>query len=78
MISLRHPNIILFMGACFEKNQLSMVTEFMPHGTLHNVLHNHKIHLDWGQRVIMLKDICMGMGKPNPFSLLFMSEALRS
>ena len=62
-MSLRHPNIILFMGACFEKNNLSMVTEFMPHGTLHSVLYNQKIHLDWSQRIIMLKDICSGMGK---------------
>ena len=49
------------MGACFEKNHLSMVTEFMPHGTLHSVLHNSKFHLDWSQRITMLKDICCGM-----------------
>ena len=63
LVSLRHPNIILFMGACFEKNHLAMVTEFMPHGSLHTVLHNQKIHLDWPQRISMLKDICCGMGK---------------
>jgi len=74
LVSLRHPNIILFMGACFEKNHLAMVTEFMPHGSLHTVLHNQKIHLDWPQRISMLKDICCGMGKISFLCLLYFTQ----
>jgi serine/threonine protein kinase len=30
MSELYHPNIVLFMGACFRKGQMAMVTEIMP------------------------------------------------
>ncbi|KCV70895.1 TKL/DRK protein kinase [Fonticula alba] len=59
--SLRHPNIILFMGACFEPGNYALVTEYMPLGTLYRVLHNGDVRLDWSLRMRMLRDICCGM-----------------
>jgi len=36
---LRHPNVILFMGACTKSNQLCIITEFLEGGSIHDVLH---------------------------------------
>jgi len=62
LVALRHPNIVLFMGACFEHDNLAIVTEFMVKGNLHSVLHDPRIVLDWSIRMQMLFDICCGMG----------------
>ena len=32
MSALSHPNVLLFMGACFEPGNLIIVTELMPKG----------------------------------------------
>ena len=60
------------MGACFEKHHLAIITEYMVNGTLHSVLHNQKIQLDWNQRIVMLKDICGGMGQSSFFLFFFL------
>jgi serine/threonine protein kinase len=36
---LRHPNIVLFMGACTQPGKLAIVTEFLPRGDVHAVIH---------------------------------------
>jgi ubiquitin-protein ligase len=35
--NLRHPNIVLFMGACLQIPHLAIVTEYLPRGNLHAV-----------------------------------------
>ena len=30
MRKLRHPNVLLFMGACYSHERLAIVTEFLP------------------------------------------------
>ena len=35
---LRHPNVCLFMGACFEEGQCALVTEYVPQGSLWDAL----------------------------------------
>ena len=62
LVSLRHPNIVLFMGACFDHTNLAIVTEWMPKGSLHSVLHDARIPLDFSIRMRMLRDIACGMG----------------
>ena len=37
--ALRHPNVILFMGACTVSPHLCIVTELAPRGSLWGVLH---------------------------------------
>lgn len=37
--ALRHPNILLFMGACTEAPHACLVTEYMPRGSLWDLLH---------------------------------------
>lgn len=61
MIRLRHPNLVLFMGACAQP-QLCIVSEFCAGGTLFTLLHEKKsIKITMQQRVKMCKDIAQGM-----------------
>lgn len=39
MQRLKHPNVVLFMGACTQPPNLSIVTSFMPRGSLFRILH---------------------------------------
>lgn len=58
---LRHPNIVLFMGACTELGNLMIVTELMPKGSLGDLLANPKIEITLLQKIKMMKDIALGM-----------------
>ncbi|KAF5458603.1 hypothetical protein F2P56_022624 [Juglans regia] len=61
---LRHPNVILFLGACMRPPRLSMVTEYMEMGSLYYLIQlsssQHK-KLSWRRRLKMLRDICRGL-----------------
>lgn len=39
MGSLRHPHIVLWLGACTQPSRLIIVSEFMEGGSLHRLLH---------------------------------------
>ncbi|KAG9446823.1 hypothetical protein H6P81_012951 [Aristolochia fimbriata] len=60
---LRHPNVILFLGACTRPPHLSMVTEYMEMGSLYYLIHmsGQKRKLNWRRRLKMLRDICRGL-----------------
>ncbi|XP_020584721.1 serine/threonine-protein kinase EDR1-like isoform X2 [Phalaenopsis equestris] len=60
---LRHPNVILFMGACMKPPYLSMVTEYMEMGSLYYLIHmsGQKKKLSWRRRLKMIRDICRGL-----------------
>lgn len=60
---LRHPNVILFLGACTKPPQLSMITEYMEIGSLYFLIHlsGQKKRLSWRRRLKMLRDICRGL-----------------
>ncbi|KAH6836431.1 Mitogen activated protein kinase kinase like protein [Perilla frutescens var. hirtella] len=60
---LRHPNVILFLGACTKPPRLSMVTEYMEMGSLYYLIHlsGQKKKLSWRRRIKMLRDICRGL-----------------
>eukprot|EP00002_Diphylleia_rotans_P023802 TRINITY_DN4686_c0_g1_i6.p1 TRINITY_DN4686_c0_g1~~TRINITY_DN4686_c0_g1_i6.p1 ORF type:complete len:2396 (+),score=381.83 TRINITY_DN4686_c0_g1_i6:977-7189(+) len=61
MVQLRHPNILLYMGACLEKSKLCIVCEFMQQGTLYDALHNPEIEMDFQRRIDFIKSIATGM-----------------
>lgn len=61
MKKLRHPNIILFMGAVASQQQLCIVTEFLPRGSLFRLLQKNTGKLDPRRRVNMAIDIARGM-----------------
>ncbi|XP_071930580.1 uncharacterized protein [Coffea arabica] len=60
---VRHPNVILFLGACTNPPRLSMVTEYMEMGSLYYLIHGsgQKKKLSWRRRLKMLCDICRGL-----------------
>ena len=59
---LRHPNLVLFMGAIAEPNNICIVTEYCAGGTLFNILHQkHELILTWGLRLRFLQEIATGM-----------------
>ncbi|KAL5225145.1 hypothetical protein ABZP36_011784 [Zizania latifolia] len=61
MKKLRHPNILLFMGAVTSPQRLCIVTEFLPRGSLFGLLQRNNTKLDWRRRVHMALDIARGM-----------------
>ncbi|KAI3687653.1 hypothetical protein L1987_81353 [Smallanthus sonchifolius] len=61
MKRLRHPNILLFMGAVMSPQSLCIVTEFLPRGSLFRLLQRNTARLDWRRRVHMAIDIARGM-----------------
>jgi len=42
---LRHKRLVCFIGACLEFPHLCLVTEYMPGGSLHHLLHVRKLRL---------------------------------
>ncbi|KAG8048968.1 hypothetical protein GUJ93_ZPchr0009g802 [Zizania palustris] len=61
MKKLRHPNILLFMGAVTSPQRLCIVTEFLPRGCLFRLLQRNNTKLDWRRRVHMALDIARGV-----------------
>ncbi|KAE8704456.1 Detected protein of unknown function [Hibiscus syriacus] len=54
-----HPNILSLIGYCIEGPHRYVVSEYMPHGDLHDQLHNQKTLLSWKRRV----EICIGAAR---------------
>ncbi|KAL2461732.1 protein tyrosine kinase family protein [Abeliophyllum distichum] len=61
MKKLRHPNIVLFMGAVTRPPNLSIVTEFLPRGSLYRLIHRPHNQLDERRRLKMALDAARGM-----------------
>ena len=66
MRRLRHPNVILLMGAVTETPNLSIVTEFLHRGSLYKLLHRPqppgvRAALNESRRMRMALDVAKGM-----------------
>ncbi|KAL8543759.1 hypothetical protein ACS0TY_004356 [Phlomoides rotata] len=61
MRRLRHPNVLLFMGAVISEGRIAMVTEYMTRGSLFKVLHRSNQSLDIRRRLQMAVDVARGM-----------------
>ncbi|XXG64703.1 hypothetical protein AAC387_Pa05g2584 [Persea americana] len=71
MKRMRHPNIVLFMGAVTRPPNLSIVTEYLSRGSLYRLLHRAGARevLDERRRLNMAYDVAKGMNylhKRNP------------
>lgn len=63
MKRIRHPNVVLFMGAVTKRPHLSIVTEYLPRGSLYRLIHrpaNGEI-LDQRRRLRMALDVAKGI-----------------
>ncbi|CAF1937148.1 unnamed protein product [Brassica napus] len=61
MRRLRHPNVLLFMGAVTSPPRLCIVSELLPRGSLFLLLRRSASKLDWRRRINMSLDIARGM-----------------
>ncbi|KAB2092855.1 hypothetical protein ES319_A02G058800v1 [Gossypium barbadense] len=58
---LRHPNVLLFMGAVTSPQRLCIVTEFLQRGSLFRLLQRNAAKLERKRRVHLALDIARGM-----------------
>ncbi|KAF5181364.1 Serine/threonine-protein kinase EDR1, partial [Thalictrum thalictroides] len=61
MRRLRHPNVILFLGAVTRPPNLSIITELLPRGSLYHIIHRPNIQIDERLRIKMALDVVKGM-----------------
>eukprot|EP00249_Psilotum_nudum_P013826 c24534_g1_i1 orf=263-3379(+) len=63
MIRLRHPNIVLLMGAVTKHPHFSIVTEYLPRGSLFRLLRKPRARevLDERRWIRMALDVAIGM-----------------
>jgi len=59
--SLRHPRLVKFMGACLQPPNLCIVTEYMPGGSLHHLLHKARTPLTLSQQARMALQVSEGV-----------------
>ncbi|KAK9288662.1 hypothetical protein L1049_017123 [Liquidambar formosana] len=78
MKRLRHPNVLLFMGAVTSPQRLCIVTEFLPRGSLFRLLQRNTSRLDWRRRVHMALDIARGMNYLHHFNPPIIHRDLKS
>jgi len=58
---IRHPNCVLFLGASYNDNNIYMITEYMSHGALGEILVNPSITIDLKTKVKIALDISNGV-----------------
>ncbi|CAA3029227.1 serine threonine- kinase CTR1 [Olea europaea subsp. europaea] len=63
MKRVRHPNLVLFMGAVTKRPHLSIVTEYLPRGSLYRLIHKPAAGeiLDPRRRLRMALDVAKGI-----------------
>lgn len=59
--SLSHPRLVGFIGACLQPPNLCIVTEFMPGGSLHHLLHKARTPLTLGTQSKIAIQVCEGV-----------------
>jgi len=63
MSSLRHPNLLLFMGACTKPGSMMMVVEIMDKGSVYELLHTKDLtrKLTFREKLSIAKGAAQGM-----------------
>ncbi|KAF3505455.1 hypothetical protein F2Q69_00000149 [Brassica cretica] len=76
MKRLRHPNIVLFMGAVTQPPNLSIVTEYLSRGSLYRLLHKSgaREQLDERRRLSMAYDVVCDFGLSRLKASTFLSS----
>ncbi|XP_074312229.1 putative serine/threonine-protein kinase SIS8 isoform X2 [Silene latifolia] len=78
MKRLRHPNVVLFMGAITRPPNLSIVTEFLHRGSLYRLIHRPNNQLDERRRLRMAFDAARGMNYLHTCSPVVVHRDLKS
>ncbi|KAG5541896.1 hypothetical protein RHGRI_021658 [Rhododendron griersonianum] len=63
MKRIRHPNVVLFMGAVTQRPHFSIVTEYLPRGSLFRLIHRPDAGeiMDQRRRLRMALDVAKGL-----------------
>ncbi|GMH40763.1 hypothetical protein BSKO_08667 [Bryopsis sp. KO-2023] len=61
LISLRHPNVVRFLGASMKPPHLCIIQALATHGSLYQMLHIHHVRPEYGNLLHILKDIASAM-----------------
>lgn len=56
-----HPNVLRFIGACVDDNNLYLVSELAERGSLWDVLHDADVRLSWARRCDMAIQAVRGL-----------------
>jgi predicted Ser/Thr protein kinase len=60
MAKLPSPDVVRFYGYC-ESPKYCLVMEYLPKGSLHDILHNETTKLDWTLRLRMVFEMARGL-----------------
>jgi len=58
---LRHPNVVLYLGACTTPPNIFIVTEWCERGSLHDILYDHTVPLSVATRLGLALQTAQGM-----------------
>ncbi|CAM8922438.1 unnamed protein product [Rhodiola kirilowii] len=62
---LKHPNLVQIISFYYSKDEKLVVSEFVPHGNLFDLLHESEEAqsgtLDWKSRLNIIKDVVKGL-----------------
>lgn len=61
MRSLRHPNVVQFLGATMDEPDICIVTEYMSKGSLYHLLHDPNVAISWEMVRKIALDAAKGM-----------------
>jgi serine/threonine protein kinase len=61
MEALRHPNIVMFLGACTKPPHFAIVLEYCEEGTLWSHLQKTSGDISWEERRRLALDVARGM-----------------
>jgi serine/threonine protein kinase len=61
MNCLRHPNVVLLLGACQTPPKLAIIMEFVAGGSLYQLIHVDKRPLSVTETAQLATDICRGL-----------------
>ncbi|XP_050553014.1 LIM domain kinase 1 isoform X2 [Spodoptera frugiperda] len=60
--SLKHRNVLRFVGVLYKDKRLHLVTEYVPGGTLYQLLQDSTVPLSWELRGRLARDVAAGLG----------------
>lgn len=76
--TLRHPNVVLYIGACTAPPNVCILTEWCARGSLHDVLHDYSVHLPSKLCVDLAQGIAQGMNYLHSLSPQLIHRDLKS
>jgi serine/threonine protein kinase len=59
--SLRHPNIVLYMGASINQSNYYMITEYLPRGSLFDYLHRDRNKINERDQINIAYEIAVAL-----------------